>query len=352
MKMRWNWGWALAALVLLGMSLALGFVLSLLGGGPLGMERHSVWLFWLNLVVAILLLLLLLVMLVRLWVRLRRGMFGSRLLIKLAGIFTLVGVLPGALIYTVSYQFVSRSIEAWFDAKVESALDAGLSLGRASLEAFKEDLEHRGRLAADRLAADRVFDGRRRDALVEVDRLREQFGVSSMQVVDGEGRGLVMAAESGDLSLHSPDMGMLREARRDRVSVRVEGLDDDAVAPEHAVGRMRAVVRVPSVRSSFDASSERYLVLTQRLPSTLTANALVVQSAYREYQQRHLARDGLRHTYIGTLTLSLALSVSGAVALGDGAGQPVGSAFAPAGRRHAASRTGRFALQACVHLPR
>ena len=32
---------------------------------------------------------------------------GSRLLIKLAGIFALVGLLPGLVIYTVSYQFVS-----------------------------------------------------------------------------------------------------------------------------------------------------------------------------------------------------------------------------------------------------
>jgi hypothetical protein len=39
------------------------------------------------------------------------------------------GLVPGVLIYVVSYQFVSRSIESWFDVKVEGALDAGLNLG-------------------------------------------------------------------------------------------------------------------------------------------------------------------------------------------------------------------------------
>jgi nitrogen fixation/metabolism regulation signal transduction histidine kinase len=73
---------------------------------------------------------------VRLAVRLRRGKFGSRLLIKLAGIFALVGLLPGLVIYTVSYQFVSRSIEAWFDVKVAGALDAGLALGKGTLDAL------------------------------------------------------------------------------------------------------------------------------------------------------------------------------------------------------------------------
>jgi len=39
---------------------------------------------------------------VRLLLRVRHGKFGSRLLLKLAAIFALVGVVPGLLIYTVS----------------------------------------------------------------------------------------------------------------------------------------------------------------------------------------------------------------------------------------------------------
>ncbi len=59
--------------------------------------------------------------------RLRKGRFGSRLLVKLAAIFALVGLMPGVLIYVVSYQFVTRSIESWFDVKVEGALVAGVN---------------------------------------------------------------------------------------------------------------------------------------------------------------------------------------------------------------------------------
>ena len=47
---------------------------------------------------------------------------------------------PGVLIYAVSYQFVSRSIESWFDVKVEGALDAGLNLGRGTIDAIVTDL--------------------------------------------------------------------------------------------------------------------------------------------------------------------------------------------------------------------
>ena len=97
---------------------------------------------------------------VRLVLRVRRGKFGSRLLLKLAGIFALVGVIPGLLIYTVSYQFVSRSIESWFDVRVEGALDAGLNLGRGTLDALVGDLATKTRLAADRLGDARATSSR------------------------------------------------------------------------------------------------------------------------------------------------------------------------------------------------
>ena len=97
-------------------------------------DRNYDRLYLINTVVALLLLVGLLWGLTRLIIRVRQGQFGSRLLVKLAAIFALVGVVPGVLIYVVSYQFVSRSIESWFDVKVEGALVAGLNLGRATLD--------------------------------------------------------------------------------------------------------------------------------------------------------------------------------------------------------------------------
>jgi nitrogen fixation/metabolism regulation signal transduction histidine kinase len=59
----------------------------------------------------------------------------------------------------------------------------------------------------------------------------------------------------------------------------------------------------------------RFLMVTQELPGTLVSNAFAVTEANREYQERALAREGLRRMYIGTLTLSLFLALFGAVLL-------------------------------------
>jgi nitrogen fixation/metabolism regulation signal transduction histidine kinase len=112
---RWALGIGSALMGLVGVLLL--FLLTLATNNRLDYERNYNWLFAANVVVAGLLLAILVWGGIRLAIRLRRGRFGSRLLLKLAGIFTLVGLVPGLLIYIVSYQFVSRSIESWFDVQ-------------------------------------------------------------------------------------------------------------------------------------------------------------------------------------------------------------------------------------------
>ena len=130
------WRWAIGAGlgVVAALSLVLLFMLAQATGNRELYERYYAILFVLNVAVAGLLLVIIVWAVVRMGLRLKRGKFGSRLLVKLAAIFALVGLLPGLMIYVVSYQFVSRSIESWFDVRVESALAAGLQLGRATIE--------------------------------------------------------------------------------------------------------------------------------------------------------------------------------------------------------------------------
>ncbi len=309
-----RWGWFVALLAVGGSALVLAFVLSLATRGGAFYERHFSWLFWLNAAVAVLLLLVITFAVVRLALRLRRGKFGSRLLIKLAGIFAVVGLLPGLVIYTVSYQFVTRSIEAWFDERVASALDAGLSLGRSTLETLADDVTAKTRVAAERLG-----DPRSVLAALALERLREQIGATEVSIVGAGGQVLVTAGGvTGAFTPERPSALLLRQAREAGSARQIEGLEDDAgAAPEGArpAARVRALVRLPATDIDLRADERRYLLASVAIAPALAAEALAVQAAYSEYQQRALARDGLRRMYIGTLTLALVLSIFGAVLL-------------------------------------
>jgi nitrogen fixation/metabolism regulation signal transduction histidine kinase len=308
-----RWAWIVSAVAATAVALVLAFLLSVATNSPALYERHFVWLFWVNVAVATLLLLVIAAAAVRLLVRLARGKFGSRLLFKLAAIFALVGVLPGLLIYTVSYQFVSRSIETWFDAKVESALDAGLSLGRGTLDTLVSELTQKTRLAADRLAA-QPLGGPGAAQSLALERLREQLLANEVAIVGANGQTLLTTGGStASLMPERPPLALLRQARTMRVAGQLEGLDEDNAA-HSGNARIRAVAFIQSASILLD-EQERYLVVSQALPAAVAGNALAVQAAYREYQQRALARDGLRRMYIGTLTLSLVLAVFAALLL-------------------------------------
>jgi len=304
---RWTIGVALAAVVAIG--LVLLFLLTQATNNREMYERNYARLFVINVVVAILLLGVIGWIALRLFRRLRQGRFGSRLLVKLAAVFALAGFVPGVLIYVVSYQFVSRSIESWFDVKVEGALEAGLGLGRATLDTLSSELAGKTRAAALQLQdTPDVVAG------LMLERLREQLAVRDV-ILWGAGGQLVASVGESKFQLNpeKPPPQQFRKARSQRAVTWVEGLDEaSAASPQPA--RIKALVMVPTAGLEMLGDS-RFLMVTQSLPETLVANALAVTEAHREYQERALAREGLRRMYIGTLTLSLFLALFGAVLL-------------------------------------
>jgi nitrogen fixation/metabolism regulation signal transduction histidine kinase len=323
---RWTLGVGVGVVAALG--LVLMFLLTQATGNRELYERNYVLLFALNVAVAGLLLLVIGWIVLRLVMRLRKGKFGSRLLVKLAAIFALVGLLPGMMIYVVSYQFVSRSIESWFDVKVEGALDAGLNLGRVTLDTLASELANKTRVAAGQLT--QTPDA---TAGLALERLRDQLAVSDVVLWTASGQ---MIARAGDsryaIKPERPPGQLLRNARSQRVATQIEGLDEvtlpgvdpgsgeSAAAAGGAAGspggapRIKALALVSNSGVGLFGES-RFLQVTELLPAGFVANAIAVQEAHREYQERALARGGLRKMYIGTLTLSLFLAVFGAVLL-------------------------------------
>jgi nitrogen fixation/metabolism regulation signal transduction histidine kinase len=304
-----RWAVVVGVSVIAAIAIVLLFLLTQATNNRELYERNYGRLFIVNIVVAGLLLLVLIWVAVRLVSRVRRGKFGSRLLVKLAAIFALVGFLPGVLIYVVSYQFVSRSIESWFDVKVEGALDAGLNLGRVTLDTLANDLASKTRAAAAQLAE--TPDA---SAALALERLREQLPANDLILWSGSGQLIATAGQSRfQLNPERPTPQQLRNVRAQRSIAMIEGLDEPGVnAASNARIKALAVVSHPTLGL---LAEPRVLQVTQSLPATLVANAIAVQEANREYQERALGREGLRRMYIGTLTLSLFLAVFGAVLL-------------------------------------
>ena len=309
-----RWAIVLGLLFMAGVALVLLFLLTLATDNQAFYEANFARLVGINVAVAIVFLLVIVALAIQLVLRLRRRRFGSQLMLKLAAIFSLVGFLPGLLVYLVSYQFVSRSIENWFDVRVETALSAGLNLGRTTLDTLAVDLANKTRVAAAGLATSSDAG-----AGLALERLREQLSASDLVLWNSGGRPVASAGESRfKLTPERPSASDLRAARRDRVIASIEGLEeqDGSSTPGAPASQPRIKVLALVAAAGFGLQDEpRYLQVSAPLPALLVADALAVQVAHREYQERSLARDGLRRLYIGTLTLTLFLALFGAVLL-------------------------------------
>ncbi len=98
--------------------------------------------------------------LLRLRRNLKAGVFGSRLAVRLVLLFALVAVLPGALLYGVSVQFIGKSIESWFDVRVDRALEGGLNLARSALDYLLQRDDEQGNAARADAAGGRAREHR------------------------------------------------------------------------------------------------------------------------------------------------------------------------------------------------
>ncbi len=324
-------------------------------------DKNYAWLYRLNITVGSALTLIVGFLIIRLFLLYRSGRFGTRLLAKLAFIFALVGVLPGVILYSMSLQFVTRSIESWFDVKVETALESGLNLGRVSLDSLMNELMTKAGNMSLQLTESKV------DSLApNLNRVREQFSVQDATLISGNGRLIATASASlnnnATIAANVPSTSVLRQAKLTRMYTSIEGADFDSDTPANATINnqilLRVIVPINLASSLYDRSDESspppvntssllnnpdsptssglkpgtsqgitknlagslmgelvYLQLTQTVPTNLAANALAVQNAYREYQEKSLSRIGLRKMYIGTLTLTLCLGIFSALVL-------------------------------------
>ncbi|MDO9600141.1 MAG: ATP-binding protein [Azoarcus sp.] len=235
-----------------------------------------------------------------LWREYRSRQFGSRLKFRMMLMFALMALLPGVVVYAVSLQFVMRSIESWFDVRVDSALEGGIALGQNALDYLVSQVNAKaGDMALDLEATEIVSPTR-------LSRLRELSGVASATVLASNGQ-VIATASDGMVEL-LPDLPTTAQLRQARQSRNVHMVDSGAD------GRLviRVIVPIPT-RSII--SEPNLLQLTQPVPETFARHAEAVQEAYRDYQQLTLGRDGLKRIYTLTLTLTLLLALLTAMAV-------------------------------------
>ena len=237
--------------------------------------------------------------LLQLWRSLRSGIFGSRLALRLVLLFSLVAILPGALVYAVSVQFLGRSIESWFDVRVDRALDGGINLGRSALDYLLKETTNRATLIAGSLGDAQGAPG------ASLSRAAEQTGVYEAALYAPSGSVLAVAGSGGSMTPEPLPGDALRRARLQQTYAKIEQTQDGGIL-------LRVVV---PVNSADRMEPLRVLQVIERVPRSLAQDIEKVQTGQSDYQEISFSRAALKRLYQLTLTLTLLLALTSALAL-------------------------------------
>ena len=204
-------------LVSVALGLMLLYLLSLASANTAISGQYYKILLYLNIGLATALIALIGAQLWQLYKKVQQGIVGSRLNLRLVSAFALMAIIPGLIVYLVSVNFLSRSIESWFNVKVESALDGGLSLGQRALDIMLADMEVKAENMANSLALQPV-----RSQYTLLNDLREKSGIQDAALLSLQGR--IMSVSSGDPSSFLPELPSIPQLRqaRNRVYGKIE----------------------------------------------------------------------------------------------------------------------------------
>lgn len=282
-----------------GLSVIMLYLLATAGANTEFFERRYRWLIVFIVGFLIFMIGVVVFLLWRLRRRLKAGIFGSRLAVRLLIVFSLMAILPGALIYSVSVQFLEKSIESWFDVKIDRALEGGLKLGQTVLDNLLDELQKKSQAAALSLSESTG------SPLTVLNRLLIQSQIQEATLFNQDGK--IVAFTSMDdavLFPEIPNAEAMRNIRMQKNYRAVESFDGNVLY-------LRVLVPVNVLSPDEDI---RVLQVLQRVPQSLADSAEQVQAGFSDYQELILSRQGLTRLYSVTLTLALFLALFSAIA--------------------------------------
>jgi nitrogen fixation/metabolism regulation signal transduction histidine kinase len=227
----------------------------------------------------------------------RQQVFGAKLTTRLVALFAGMTALPGILLFFVSQQFLSSSIDSWADVKMDRGLEAGLALAQKILK----DHEVTSSITAVRMAPTMagVPDVTLPTALGT---LREAAHASVAAVINEQGSVIAAISEQGLPKLDPIAVDWSAISATTPLST-TETINDNVLSA-------RVVVPI-----SENAAGRRAVVLWFAMPKELREQSEVVNSAFLGYQNFLNSRAFLKGLYGSTLAVALLLAIFSALAL-------------------------------------
>jgi nitrogen fixation/metabolism regulation signal transduction histidine kinase len=237
----------------------------------------------------------LVVNLVKLVTRYRRQAAGYRLTGRMVLMFSVIALVPVAIVYYYSLNFLLRGIDSWFDVRIDNAMEDALALNKASLSMNQRVLlSYTGRLLDD------VEDQSQTALALSLEDLREQAGALELTLLHETGQ--VLGSISEDPIKLVPDLPSSEVLQQLR--------DSNQFVTLYPRGANELLIRV-----LVKDRRGRPLILQALYPTSEHVSRLSTQleAAYNRYRELAYLRQSLKFSFSLTLSLVLIFSLMAAL---------------------------------------
>ena len=257
-------------------------------------EMYS-WLLLVNALGSVVLLGLVVANIYSLTRQLKKREAGSRLTTRMVSLFVVLSLVPAAIVFYFSMQFLHQGIDSWFNVEMDRAMEDALELSQASL-----DQRMRWHLKQTQQLAEKLADSSDTLVTLEIEHLRELSESSELTLFSRQGR--IVASSSinpSDILPSLPDEHMWLQLRRNSEYVALAPIREDELM-------IRVIVTV-------NAQDPQYLQALYPVPVRIADLADSVEFAFVRYQELNFLRDSLKLSFSLALSLVLLMSLLAAI---------------------------------------
>ncbi len=260
-----------------------------------------------NMMLFLLLLILVFRNLVKLYYDRRHKIMGSKLRTKLLLAFITLTLLPTTVLFYFSIQFISTSLDFWFNPPVEKALENSLSIGRQLYVYVEEHSRFFMDNVVETVERKNFLDPENREALGRyLEGVREETHLTAVEIYDAAGNriGASMTADVERVFGKPVDLEDLQKTP-DKGHVRTYS---DMVGKLELI-RSRAAIPL----GAEEADIRGFVVLSVLIPPSMGQSMSAITLGFEEYQQIKLYKSPIQLSFVIALSIVALLAVFSAI---------------------------------------
>ncbi len=273
---------------------------------------HNVLIFGLiniNIILILLLIFLIIRNVVKLIYERRHGILGSKLRTKLVAAFVSLSLVPTIVLFIVSVNFLSYSIDHWFDIKVGGALNMSLEVAQAYYQQFTESSKYYAKQLSSIITENQLYERERNvylKALIE--QRQKSLNLTLIEVYFNKPKGklIVRGIDGQDIVPIKPAPKVMEDVLKGKEVSTIESVNAGDVisglSPIYAKGGSKKVVGVVGVY--------------YYIPNGLVNRMEYIAKTSEEYKQFRILKNPIKFSYIITLSIVTLLIVFSATWFG------------------------------------